>query len=239
MKHAWRITGAGAATITAVALLVILSCSSSPPDPRGSDLDPAIGLFLDGEYDHAIAAFTILLETVDSDESRREIYYYLGRCYLEMGEVREAIDAFATGVALGDHGPCAEYLARILPAIEGTPYSVSRMLDVRRVQLASLVIRWLEANPDGFDNDKADEPLSMLAATGWMPRTADGGLHGNAVVTRAGFYVFVSRMCADISCSRTVTEVLGRYPRSDDPMPGTEIVAMLGRLIPWKFPDGG
>ncbi len=238
MTLAHRIAGA----VAAVGWLLVLSCSSSPPQLRSGGLDPAINLFLAGEYDEAIETITALLETPVSNETRLEAYYYLGRAYLEMGDVRAATDAFVTGVQLGDDGPCREYLEKILPSIEGTSNSVRRMLGVPRSQLAALVMGWLAADPTGaraHDGAHDTDPLSVAAERGWMPAMADGSLHHEAFVTRAAFHVFVSRMCMDFDCARPVAEVLGRYPRSDELMSGVEILSTLDQLIPWKFPDGG
>jgi len=238
MNTAQRIPRTGLVLLAILCVPLLWSCSSSPPAPRDDAIDPAIRLFLDGDYDGAIAELNALLDTPVSDRTRIDIYYYLGRSYLEKGDVHRATDAFTTGVQLGDDGPCLEYLEKTLPAIAGTPRSVRRMLEVPRQQLAALVVRWLQAGPESAP-DLDGEPLDVADRRGWMSQTADGSLHGEAPVTRAAFYVFASRLCSDVHCAQPVEGVLGRYPRDDSPMSGVDMMAALGQLIPWKFPDGG
>jgi tetratricopeptide (TPR) repeat protein len=223
-----RITGARCACVVAL-LLAAIGCRPGTQN----EIDPAVALYLEGRYDEAIEAFESLLDTADNDDTRNEIYYFLGRSYMAKDDMSAAVDAFSAGVHLGDRGPCLEYLQMLQPRFEGAPAAIRRLPAVTRGQLSALVIRWVAA---GHGAVPSGVPIEQMAERGWLRRLPDGQLHPEAEVTRASLHVFMARMCADIGC---VGGTAGAYPLSDETITGIELLQRLERVMPWPVPDSG
>jgi len=215
-----------------VGLLALSACGPPGTAPRRDALDSAIEMFLAGHHSESIEALNRLLDDPLPASTKREIYYYLGRSYLEQDDLPRAIDAFATGVQLGDTGPCLVYLQRLRGRMEGSTESVARSPVITRGQLCAVVERWLAS---GQGRDPEPDPVAAMTQRGWLERLADGKAHAEAPVTRAALFVFVARMCASISCAEAQIE---SYSLSDGTVSGRELVAQLGRVMPWPPPDG-
>ncbi len=217
---------------TAIGLLVLSSCGRPSDVSRSDALDSAVEMFLAGHHRQAIESLNALLERPVSDGERREIYYYLGRAYLEQDDVSRAVDSFAAGVQLGDSGPCLEYLERLRSRMASDAATVARAPVVTRRQLSALVEGWLAR---GEGRDPHPDPIVAMTERGWLERMPDGRDHADSPVTRAALFVFVSRMCASIEC---VGSQVQSYPLSDRTVSGRDLVAQLGRVMPWPPPDG-
>ena len=220
-----RITGARCACVVAL-LLAAVGCRPGTQN----EIDPAIALYLEGRYEEAIESFESLLETAEDDRTRIEIYYFLGRSYMQLDDTSAAVDAFSTGVQLGDRGPCLEYLQMLRARFEGAPDAIKRLPVVTRGQLCALVLRWVASAQGAVPSG---EPTEEIAARGWITRMPDGGLHPEAEVTRAALNVFMARMCEDIECTGGGP---GPYPFSDQTVNGIEVVQRLEAIMPWPAP---
>jgi len=222
-----RITGARCACVVAL-LLAAIGCRPG----THNEIDPAIALYLEGRYEEAIESFESLLDTADDDRTRIEIYYFLGRSYMQLDDMSAAVDAFGAGVQLGDRGPCLEYLQLLQPRFEGAPEAIRRLPAVTRGQMCSLVARWVAASRGALPSGA---PIEAIAARGWIARMPDGELHAEAEVTRAALHVFIARMCVDIPCTGGGP---GAYPLSDETVTGIELVQRLEAVMPWPVPVG-
>ena len=222
-----RITGARCACVVAL-LLAAIGCRPGTQN----EIDPAIALYLEGRYDDAIEAFESLLDTAEDDRTRIEIYYFLGRSYMQKDDMSAAVGAFGAGVRLGDRGPCLEYLQMLQPRFEGVPDAIRRQPTVTRGQLAALVTGWVASSRDALPSGV---PIEEMEARGWMRRLPDGELHPQAKVTRASLHVFMARMCADIECTGSGP---GTYPLSDETITGIELLQRLESVMPWPAPTG-
>jgi tetratricopeptide (TPR) repeat protein len=220
-----RITGARCACVVAV-LVAIIGCRPGTQN----EIDPAVALYLEGRYDDAIEAFESLLDSAEDDRTRIEIYYFLGRSYMQKDDMSAAVEAFGAGVRLGDRGPCLEDLQLLQPRFEGAPDAIRRLPAVTRGQLSALVVNWVAssrgARPSGV-------PIEDMVARGWLRRLPDGELHPEAEVTRSALHVFMARMCADIECSGGGPVA---YPLSDETITGIELLQRLESVMPWPVP---
>jgi hypothetical protein len=233
MVRVQRISGSRCALVI-VGCAALVACATPGPAPRGGEVDPGVALFVSGRYAEAVAAFEAVLDGGAEPAVKREACYYLGRAYLELGDERAAIDAFATGVRLGDEGPCLAYLEWLQSRLAGDPGHVRRMTVVSRTHMAGLVAHMLsERNRPVVAADEA--PLDALVRMGWLERLPDGALHGEAAVTRASFYVMLSRMCAQTPCAGA----LPPFPREAEPITGPEAMAALERALDGKGSHGG
>jgi len=212
---------AGCATLAA--------CSSSGPAPRGGEIDPAVALFVSERYAEAASAFAEVIDGEAAPEVKREACYYLGRAYLALGEERRALDAFATGVRLGDEGPCVAYLNELQLRLAGDPDQVRILTTITRAQAAGLVAHMLSARSRPLVAGE-ESPFDALLRVGWLERLPDGATHPEAAMTRASFHVMLERMCAATPCAGA----LGAYPRQALPITGSEAIGALERAL-----DGG
>lgn len=247
MRIRERITGRRSPRVSVwctglVALALLAGCSGVGETPRRAEIDSAIALFVSGRYAAAIERLDELAAARTDPEELREVYYYLGRAYLEVGERDRAIDAFAAGVSYGDTGPCVAYLEQLRAVVEGEARNVRRSEIVSRRQLASLLVRQFVL--DGAEPpvpEDADDSLREAVSRGWMERLPDGGLHGEAAVTRAAFYVTLARLTADLGVGGTVA---GTYAgalsgRGREPVAGSEVAATLEEIAALRNDHGG
>jgi hypothetical protein len=213
-------------------LTMLAGCSGATRSPR---IDPAIALFVSGQYEQAIERLNDLAASLESEAALREVYYYLGRSHLALGHHHRAIDAFSAGVAYGDTGACVEYLEQLRTVIAGEEKSVVRSERVTRRQLAAAIARRF------LGGDSSDESLRDVVANGWMAMLPDGSFHGDAHVTRASLYVVCSRMLAQWGLD---TGVLGPYRegtavRGGEPVSGAEVSSLLDELVMLRKRNGG
>ncbi len=202
------------------ALLVTLAaaCAGSGGGAQRTAMDEAIRLFVARDYAAAQARFEALAERAGDDAERREIWYFIGRCRMETGDLDGAARAFETAVAYGDRGPSVEYLERLRGRIGNTPEAVTHRPRVDRARLAALACTML-----GIETD---DPMREAVRRGWMRRLPDGGLHREATVTHAALAVFLARV--------RVAERLGPAPAvpvDADPATGLEVVRGLRALV--------
>lgn len=228
--------------VVLIALAFFAGCTGAGKTPRRGDIDPAIALFIAGHYAQAVERLGRLAATLESSEDLREVYYYLGRAYLALGERNRAIDAFSAGVSYGDTGACLEYLDRLRTVVQGEEHSVRRSEMVTRRQLAALLVR--EFAPGEADSTRvadADAPLRRSVALGWMPALPDGATHGEVAVTRAAFYVTMARLTGQLGYGRTVIAPYARSltARGREPVNGREVTAVFDELSVLRKQHGG
>lgn len=242
MRTRRRITGRRFALLAVLSGLTLLAgCSGAGKTPRRAEIDSAIALFVSGQYEQAIDRLDQLASTLDSDESLREVYYYLGRSHLALGQHHRAIDAFSAGVSYGDTGACVEYLEQLRVYVEGGERSVRRSETVTRSQLAAALARRLLFEDGEPDPAAAGAALEQVVARGWMQALPDGALHGDATVTRAAFYVVMARVCADLGLG---PGVLSPYraslaTRGTEAVSGAEVLGVLDELAAIRKTHGG
>ncbi len=186
--------------------MLLAGCSGAGKAPQRSEIDSAIALFVSGQYEQAIEHLDQLAETLQSEESLREVYYYLGRTHLALGQNNRAIDAFSAGVNYGDTGGSLDYLEQLRVFVEGRESSVRRSETVTRRQLASAMVRRFLLAGEGNEPAVGDPgaALEEVIARGWMQRLPDGALHGEDAVTRAALYVACARVSAQWGFGATV-----------------------------------
>jgi hypothetical protein len=225
--------------LAGVALLA--GCTGAGQTPRRADIDSAIALFVDGRYQQAIERFDALAANTQSDEILREVYTYLGRSYLALGQNDRAIDAFAAGVSCGDTGACVDYLEQLQAVISGDTRSMRRSETITRRQLASALAREFIFEGDVTVPDDPDEILRQVTGRGWMDVLPDGALHGNATVTRAAFLVTMSRITSQFGFGRTLLWPLSvdLARRGSEPVGGAEVAATLEELAALRKQYGG
>jgi tetratricopeptide (TPR) repeat protein len=222
-------------------VVVIAGCTGAGQTPRRADIDPAIALFVNGRYQQAIERFDELAGKTQSDETLREVYYYLGRAYLALGQNDRAIDAFAAGVSYGDNGACVDYLERLQAVIGGDVHSMRRSETITRRQLAAALARQFIVEDDETIPGDPDEILRLVTSRGWMQTLPDGALHGNAVVTRSAFLVTLARITAGFGFGRTLLSpfTADLAGRGSEPVGGAEAAATLEELAALRNQYGG
>jgi hypothetical protein len=223
-----------------IGLTLLVGCSGAGHTSRRAEIDSAVALFVSGHHQQAIARLEVLAQNLQSEENLREVYYYLGRAHLELGQHDRAIDAFSAGVSYGDNGACVEYLERLRALVEGDEGSIRRSETISRRQLASLLARHFMREDPAVPGDP-DDVLRRVVGRGWMTPLPDGSLHGEATVTRAAFYVVLSRLTSQLGYGRTL---LGSYAgtlatRGTEAVSGAEVVAALDDLAALVNDYGG
>jgi tetratricopeptide (TPR) repeat protein len=244
MRSRRRITGRRFALCAVLSGLALLAgCSGAGKTPRRAEIDSAIALFVSAQYELAIDRLDELARTLDSDEALREVYYYLGRSHLALGQHHRAIDAFSAGVSYGDAGACVEYLEQLRAYVEGGERSVRRSETVTRAQLAAALARRLlvedhEVEPSVIDPGAV---IARVVARGWMEELPDGSFHGEAPVTRAAFYVVLARASAQLGYGQSVVAPYraSLATRGDEPVTGAEVSAVLEELAVIRKQHGG
>jgi len=216
--------------VLAVFASCIAGCGPRTVQRDQTDIDPAIRLFLEGRTAEAVQAFERLAREARSDETRREVYYFLGRSHEARGEIQQAIDAFTLAVQYGDKGASMEYLNRLTPLLESRPEGFVRLPTVTRRQLAALVVRWVQG--DSVLTAGGD-PLAIAIQAGWMSELPDGKVHGDAQVSHAAFAVFLERLCRQTRC-RDVARVIP----DEQPISGRDVVRALQSSLPAPMKHG-
>jgi tetratricopeptide (TPR) repeat protein len=235
MQSAKRITGRRLALGAVLTGLIVAGCSGAGKEPSRTEIDPAIALFVSGHYQEAADRLDELAQTLESDESLREVYYYLGRCYLELGRNDRAIEAFSAGVSYGDTGGCVDYLERLQAYVETGERGVRLSERLTRRQLAAEIARAVpEVMGAGAGSGPGDPDATLRAVVerGWMRALPDGKLHGDAEVTRAALYVTLSRVANDLGVGG---DLLAGYraafaARGTESVRGTEASALLDEI---------
>ncbi len=235
--------------------LLLIACS-----PKGSgigdyspSLDPAVELFVQGRYEEAASAFEALSDRVRSKDGLVELYLYLGRAYMAMGQYDRAIDAFAAGVSYGGGGPFQEYLERLGRMKDGSPENIAKAETITRLQLALLIDRLvLGAGPD-VDAPSGAGPSgetvnSDAVKNGIVTALPDGDFHGGDKVSRAAFYVVVCRLLDRLSPPMEAERIFpGGFgwatspgPEADGFVSGKEAVFFLQKVAgAGERPHGG
>jgi len=225
-----------------VGLSLLAGCSGAGQTPPRTEIDAAIALFVSGQHERAVTEFEDLAQTIHDEETLREVYYYLGRSYLALGDNDRAIDSFAAGVSHGDTGPCVDYLEQLRALKEGTARNVRRSEQVTRRQLASLLVR--EFVFDGAEPPvpgDPDEAIRTAVGRGWMRALPDGALHGDATVTRAAFLVVMARLTADLGFGQTLLPPFADRlsERGTESVSGVDVSAAIEELATLRKNYGG
>ncbi len=177
-------------------VLFLAACSSAPGSPDRSQLDQAIGLYVEGDYAGALGRLEELADEEKDETLLIEIQLYLGRTYLAMEDYNRAIDSFRAGRAMGGGIVFDEFLLRLDQVVSGAPGPLVASMQINRRQMASLVDRM-------FFTDMADiggQPVAGSASAAHelrreiIPVLADGDFHSEELVTRASFYAVVARL---------------------------------------------
>jgi hypothetical protein len=190
----------------ATALLFVLagvwSCGTSGSGRWSGekDIDRAVAAYIEGDYTAAVERLEALSTQQAGEDQLREIYWYLGRSLVAMGQYHRAIDAFTVGKANGGGAEFDEYLARLGALVSGEPENVARSDRVTRAQLAVVIDQMFygessqtQENPGPSDTSTRLEDLAPVAR-GVVAVLPDGRFHPEAYVTRASFYAAVSRL---------------------------------------------
>lgn len=209
----------------------VVACASAPPGGR-SNLDRAVGEFVEGDYRAAVVRLDWVVAESSDPAVRREAYTYLGRAHMALGETDAAVDAFTRGMQLGDTGPCVAYLQVLKQYVEGKPSGLHMSEALTRGQLAGAVVRLFL---DGVSDDvTGPTPITQLERRGWMPALADGKDHAGDPLTQAALYVVAARILAEVGAAdQTHRAMPGGYraaSRSTAPVSGSEALAVLERV---------
>jgi tetratricopeptide (TPR) repeat protein len=237
-----RVTGCRIVLCAVVTGVVLAGCSGAGREPGRAEIDPAIALFVSGAYPEAIDRLTEIAGSTNSEETLREVYYYLGRSYLALGANDRAIEAFSAGVSYGDTGACVDYLEQLQAYVETREGSMRRSEDVSRRQLASGLLRSALGDAEVTATvDDPDSALRRVVERGWMRALPDGGLHGDAPVTRASLYVILSRVAADLGIDpRALDELRASFVECGaQPVMGPEVSALLDAISNARKRNGG
>jgi hypothetical protein len=258
MSHSFTL--ARIAAVIAVLVVIVVTAWSCGPSGAGSgdwsgneEWNRAVGAFISGDYGDAVARLEGLEGKAETEEQLQEVYWYLGRCYLATNQYHRAIDAFAAGKAHGGGVVFDEYLRELDALVSGDPDNVVRSEKITRVQLAVLIERMFFGGPGGASEQSPEtvggavsEKLTSVER-GVMIRLPDGQFHPDAYVTRAVFYVTVSRLILEkgIDVDMGVLFEGGfAWVLSDDEDDGTlvtgkEVVAALRRVAAAQNTYGG
>jgi len=244
MRCTTRVTGRRFVPWVVLVGVLAAGCSGPSRTPAGKAIDPAVALFVSGQYPQAIERLQQLAASTRSEEELREIYYYLGRSYLAMGRADQAIDAFSAGVAYGDRGACVEYLEQLQAYVGTREGSMLRSEDVTRRQLAAGLLRRVIGESGGEGTTSFDDPdaaLRVVVERGWMRALPDGQLHGDAAVTRAALYVVMSRVVADLGLdARSLDEYRTTFTeRGSERVTGPEVMSLLDTIAGMRKGHGG
>jgi hypothetical protein len=243
-------TGAIIPALLTLALL-LGSCSSGKRAGGSSALDRAIESYIAGEYHDAVDRLEALARGSGSEEDLLEVYLYLGRSYMALGQHSLAIDAFAAGKTRGGGAVFDEYLRRLDVLVSGAPDVVATAVRVTRAQLAALIDRMFYAAPEDA-GASAEGVVTRLESVrkGIVPVLPDGSFHGEAFVTRAAFYAAVARLMQDRGGAAGAQRIFdGGYDwalsgavadtEADRYVSGREAVATLRRVSQAMESNGG
>ncbi len=165
-----------------------------------SELDAAIGLFIEGRHQEAASHLKKLTGHLDSDGDVLSAYLYLGRSYMALGDYGPAANAFSTGRSLGGGLEFDEHLRAAQNHLRVTPRNMGAQESLTRAQLAALIATtfdaWLEDTSDpaaagvaDVENHWAREYVGRVRAAGIMDVLPDGAFHPDDVVTAGAFYL--------------------------------------------------
>jgi hypothetical protein len=221
------------AVLLAAVTLISVGCSGRGTGVRGSDeLDPAIALYIRGEYKRAVEKLIELSGRLESEGDLQTAYLYLGRSYLSLGDYIRAADAFSSGKLLGGGIEFDQYLAVAQQHLRSTPRIIGTQESITRAQLAALIDNLFgqlleyrtvpgQSTVDTKDH-WAQEYATRMQAAGVMPPLADGSFRADAVVTYAAFYVTVLRLARAAGIAESaVTERFPNGMRGVLPAPGS------------------
>jgi tetratricopeptide (TPR) repeat protein len=196
-----------------LAVLFIVSCSSTVESPGRSKLDSAIYLYISGRYEEAAEQFDKLKRALVSEEDRQNAYLYLGRCYEAMGRYEDAADAYSEGMMIGGKLPFRDHIDRLRLRFEADPGYAQKHKHLTRAQLACLIRSMIlpggaEIPREGLAKDQpvsylppadieshwAKDSIEILLESGVMAILPDSLFHPESRVTRAAFFFIVQRI---------------------------------------------
>jgi hypothetical protein len=171
--------------------------------------------------------------TASTDDAvRREAYTYLGRSHMALGETDLAVEAFSSGVQLGDRGPCVAYLEVLKQYMEGKPNALHMSDVLTRSQLAGAVVRLFLG--ESTEVTGGPTPMTQLERRGWMPVLPDGQDHAADPVTRATLYMLSARILSETNQTDELDRIMpGGYraaTKAQAPVTGAEGLAILERV---------
>jgi hypothetical protein len=202
------------ATILMMVTVLLGGCASSGRNGTApSELEQAIALYIDGDYEGAAAILQPLTRAKTSDEATLTSYLYLGRTYMAMGEYGRAADVFSTGLMIGGGTEFEEYLAQAQGHLRTIPRVIRNQDTVTRAELAALLA---QLTPVAVETDAPQGPhwasgyIDNVRAAGLMPLMPDERFYPEREVTTAAFYVSMLRLAAYLDVDRVVVDEL--YP---------------------------
>lgn len=172
---------------------------------EGDELQRAIALYIDGEYQKAADTLLELSGELEDAEDLRTAYLYLGRSDMALGDYVGAADAFSRGMVLGGGIEFDEHLAAAQQHLRTAPGAIGTQTLTTRAQLAALIDH-LFGQRLGVDSQAALDPppdvgdhwardyIVRVRAAGVMGTFADGGFHPDAPVTYPALYVTALRL---------------------------------------------
>jgi hypothetical protein len=243
--------------VIAIVAMTLWSCGPSGTasgDWAGdAEWNEAVGAFIAGDFDNAVARLEALAKKASSEEQFQEVYWYLGRAYLETERYSQAIDAFRVGKAHGGGGEFDEYLIQLDALVSGEPENVQRSERITRVQLAVLIDRMFFSGSEQDSVQTAAAPAGSVSEQmvsverGVLESLPDGRFHPEAFVTRAAFYVSVARLLREIQLEIEAGDLfpggfgwaLGGGEDDDHFVTGKEAFTTLQRVAAAKSSYGG
>jgi hypothetical protein len=214
--------------------LGIMACASSVEKKPSNDFDRAVERFVAGDYRGTIERMQKVADAAEDPAVKQDAFAYIGRAHMALGDTDAAVSAFTMGAHYGDRGPCVEYLQILKQYIEGDPDALHVEEAVTRGELAGAMVRMMDETATAGVTPGGPSPLEIAAQRGWMPAPPDGEMHADAPVTRAALYVIVSRILAGRGRADQIDVIMpGGYDaalRSDEPVSGTEALAILERV---------
>ena len=169
-----------------------MSCTTHRHAAGNASLQKALDGYIHGKTSAALEEFKRLTEVLEGEELAR-VYLYMGRCYINLGRMDAAADAFRMGRAINGAEPFDEYLQYIKNSFEASPKFIVRAGRVTRAQLTHLFSIYFAEYLSGgktasvsygkHGTRSTENEIDMIIDTGIMPYLPDGQFHGEAFVT--------------------------------------------------------
>ncbi len=197
-----------------VAVLFVASCSPRTTSPGASALESAIVFYISGDYEEARDRLIGLIQKLEAETDLETAYLYLGRCYEALGDYRAAVDAYTSGLLIGEDELFQEHLQVLRGRTDTDPSFVRKQKNISRAQLACLIDAWFSGRRDfgeGWSSSKlrnekesrslpsdirahwAREKIERVLRTDIMRILPDSLFHPDEKVTRSAFYFVIRR----------------------------------------------